>query len=56
LYNKIILNQQNDKYERGIHEIDIDFKLDFTKGKQYNLIQLDDWFNKIDNPTSLNTE
>jgi hypothetical protein len=56
LYNKIILNQQNDKYERDINEIDINLKLYFTKGKRYNLVQLDDWFNKIDNPTSLNTE
>jgi hypothetical protein len=56
LYNKIILNQQNDKFERDIHEIDINLKLDFTKNKKYNLVQLDSWFNKIDNQTSLNTE
>jgi hypothetical protein len=31
-------------------------KLDFTRGKKYNSNQIDGWFNKIDNPTSLNTE
>jgi hypothetical protein len=56
LYNKIILNEQNDKYERDIHEIDINLKLDFTRGKKYYTDQISDWFNKIDNPTSLNTE
>jgi hypothetical protein len=56
LYNKIILNELNDKYERDIHEIDINLKLDFTRGKKYNTYQISDWFNKIENPSSLNTE
>jgi hypothetical protein len=38
LYNKITLNQQNNKYERIINErIDNNLKLDFTKGKEYNV-------------------
>jgi hypothetical protein len=56
LYNKIILNELNDKYERDIHEIDIILKLDFTRGKKYNEKLVNDRFNKIDNPTSLYTE
>jgi hypothetical protein len=56
LYNKIILNELNDKFERDIHEIDINLKLDFTKAKQHNSDQISDWFNKIDNQTSLHTE
>jgi hypothetical protein len=36
LYNKITLNKQHDKYEKIINSIDINLKLDFTKGKEYN--------------------
>jgi hypothetical protein len=50
LYNKIILNDINDKYERENHEIDINLKLDFTRGKKYNEKLMND------NPISLNTE
>jgi hypothetical protein len=56
LYNKVILNELNDKYEREVHEIDINLKLNFTRGKKYNTDQISNWFNKIDNPTSLNIE
>jgi hypothetical protein len=49
LYNKIILNQQNGKYERENHEIDINLKLDFARGKNYNSDQINGWFDKIDN-------
>jgi hypothetical protein len=31
-------------------------RLNFTKKKQYNLDQIDGLFNKIDNPTLLNTK
>jgi hypothetical protein len=53
---KIILNELNDKYEIDIHEIDINLKLNFTRGKKYNTDKISDWFNKIDNPTLLHTE
>jgi Asp-tRNA(Asn)/Glu-tRNA(Gln) amidotransferase C subunit len=56
MYNIIILNNLNDKYEKNIHETDINLKLDFTRGKKYNEKLVVDWFNKIDNPTSSNTE
>jgi hypothetical protein len=35
--------------------IPIDMKLDFTKGKQYNITQIDNWFNTITNPSELDT-
>jgi hypothetical protein len=31
-------------------------KLDFTKGKQYNVKQVNDWLNKIPNPSLSNAE
>jgi hypothetical protein len=39
-----------------IDVIDINPKLDFARGKKYNSDQVDGWFDKIDNPTSLNPE
>jgi hypothetical protein len=50
LYNKIILNDINDKFEREVHEIVINLKLDFTRGKKYNEKLVND------NPTSLDIE
>jgi hypothetical protein len=31
-------------------------KFYFTKGKKYNVKQVNDWFNKISNPSLSNTE
>jgi hypothetical protein len=56
LYCIITLNQQNNKYELTKEKVDNDLKVDFTKGKTYNVNKVNDWFNKIPNPSLSNTE
>jgi hypothetical protein len=36
-------------------KIEKNLKLDFTQGKNYNLAQVDNWFNNIPNPSESDT-
>jgi hypothetical protein len=57
LNTKITLNQQNNNFDQIFYKkIDNDLKLDFTKGKTYNIKQVNYWFSKIPNPSLSNTE